>query len=170
MNTYYLKKRYSIGFALLFVLAFILGVYFIFYKNDFWEGIYPIIISPILLYLDFKIATEVVIITTAESIKKKTVKKEEVCNWEWIRAIKTKEYYYPSYICYISIYWSKVNEQQQKYQLIDGNKNNDQKGVLIITSFFSNYKQIVTYVVSKTKDIEIDETTRKIIEKVKLNK
>lgn len=166
MNIYYRKKIYTVAFSLFFFMVFVLGLYVIYYKGNLLEGIIPIITSPILAYIYFKMANEV-IITTDAFIKKITFKKEEVCNWEWIRAIKTRKYYSPYYACYTYIYWSRNGENQKEYQIVGDNKGNEQNGELVIKSHFSNYKQLLNYIVSKTKDIEIDDTTRKIIEKVK---
>jgi hypothetical protein len=72
----------------------------------------------------------------------------------------------------------KSNDEQLKSTLLQVNKNKEQIkklidskqiGSIIISSHFTEYEQILAQIVSKTKDIEIDETTRKIIEKVKLN-
>ena len=167
MNIYYMKKRYTISFAILSVLGFFAGLYYLLLQNDFWMGILLIIVSPALLYFYFRMTAEYAIITTDEFIKKKTFKKEEICNWEWIRSIKTKKYYYPYYVCYTYINWSINNEQRQEYSSVPGKKSNKQDGELVIESRFSDYKQILAFIVSKTKGIDIDETTRKIIEEVK---
>jgi hypothetical protein len=165
VNTYHIKKIYKIGPALLFTLGAVAGVYAFLFTRHFWEGVVLAVISPILIYVFLRAVTKVSIFTTIDFIKKKTPIKEEICNWEWIRAIKTIKYYFPSYTCYTLIYWSKKDGHQQKKPLIGENINSEQNGVLVIESYISNYKHIIAYVVSKAKDIEIDQATRKIIEK-----
>jgi hypothetical protein len=170
MSTYYPKKRYAVGFALLFSLCLWAGLDYLFIKNDFGKGILLIICSLILIYSVFKIATECIIIITDEFIKIKTFKKEEMCNWGWIRSIRTKKYSYPNSVYYTYINWSKIIEHQQEYLSMGGNEKDKKKGELVIASYYSHYEQIIADIVLKTKCIDIDETTRKIVEKVSLNK
>jgi hypothetical protein len=168
VNTYYIKKIYPTGLALLFISCVVGGLYSIFVINHFWYGMLLLIGSPIFIFGIYEKTKEAIIITD-EFIKIKTFKDEEIGNWEWIYEIKSKKYGFPYNVCYTCIYWSKINAQKQQYPSGSGNDSGDQKGKLVISSRFANYERIVAYIVAKKKDIKIDKTTRKIIEKGKLN-
>jgi hypothetical protein len=168
MNIYYIKKIWPIGLALLFMTGIFVGINDLFFTNHSLRGTYLVTASLIFIYLIYKITKEAVIITD-EFIKIKKFRDEEICKWEWIYEIKSKKYGFPYNVCYTCIYWSKNNTQQQQYPSDSGNDSSDPKGKLVINSRFANYEHIVACVVAKKKDIKIDKTTRKIIEKVKSN-
>jgi hypothetical protein len=173
MQTYYQKRKYLIGFTLLFTISLIAGVYEIF--SEFYLGIQITILSLILIYIFTQAKPKITI--DENQIYKKVFNKEEIYNWEWIYAIKTEKSTTTGYYT-THVYWVKSNDEQLKSTLLQVNKNKEQIkklidskqiGSIIISSHFTEYEQILAQIVSKTKDIEIDETTRKIIEKVKLN-
>jgi hypothetical protein len=165
MNIYYIKKIWPIGLALLFMTGIFVGINDLFFTDHSLRGTYLVIASLMFIYLIYKITKEAVIITD-EFIKIKTLKDEEMCNWEWIYEIKSERYGFPHNVSYTCIYWSKINDQQE-YPSGGSNNSSEQKGKLVINSRFANYEHIVAYIVAKKKDVKIDKTTRKIIEKVK---
>lgn len=181
MQYYYFKRIFFLGAFLFCILVFGAGLAGIINDSHDWLSYLTVICSLILGYVFGKARTIPNIIIDENSLSKRTFDSsfsnvETRCEWEWIYSIITSSEDHCTYID-----WTKIKdkqtldillakkltaEQKKKYQWLVKNK---QIGRICISSFLSGYEQIVAYVVSKTKDIQIDETTRKIIEKVNLN-
>jgi hypothetical protein len=182
MKYYYLKRRYSTGFFLFCILCFCAGLAGIINKFHIWLSYITVIISPIVIYYFWKTRTLPSIVIDDNYLRQRKFNVrfnvvETICEWEWIYSITTNSEAHCTYIDWtkikdkqtLDILFAKklTDEQKQKYrQLV----KNNQIGRICISTFLSEYEQIITHIVSKMKDIEIDETTSKIIEKVNFNK
>lgn len=181
MQCYYFKRSFFLGAFLFCILVFGAGLAGII--NNFHDGLsyLTVICSLIFGYVFGKVRTIPNIIIDENSFSKRTFDSlfsnvETTCEWEWIYSIVTSPEEHCTYVD-----WTKIkdeqtldillakkmtDEQKQKYKQLIKEK---QIGRICISSFLSGYEQIIAHIVSKKRDIMLDENTKKVIEKVKLN-